>query len=69
MRILVVEDEKELSNSICTYLKNDKYICEAVYDYNEAVLKIHKSDYDCILLDITLPFGNGFEILKILKKI
>ncbi len=69
MRILVVEDEKELSNSICTYLKNDKYICEAVYNYNEAVFKIHKSDYDCILLDITLPFGNGFEILKILKEI
>jgi len=69
MRILVVEDEKELSNSICSYLKNDKFICEAVYDYYEAIQKLDKKEYGCVILDITLPSGNGLDILKKMKDI
>ncbi len=69
MKILVIEDEKELSNSICSYLKNDKFICDAVYDYYDAINQIEKYDYACILLDISLPMGNGLEILKRLKEI
>ncbi len=67
MKVLIIEDEKELSDSIATYLKSEDYICEVAGDYNKALDKIEVYDYDCILLDITLPGGNGLNILKELK--
>ena len=69
MKILVIEDEHELSKSICAYLKSDHFICEASYDYQDAMRKIHESAYACILLDITLPNGNGLHILSELKRL
>lgn len=67
MKILIVEDEEELSKNIATYLKQENYICDLAYDYKSALNKIYEFDYDCILLDITLPDGNGLNILKDLK--
>ncbi|MEO8762737.1 MAG: response regulator transcription factor [Ginsengibacter sp.] len=67
MKILIVEDEKELSDSIATYLKSENYICEMAPDLAKAMEKIEMYEYDCILLDITLPGGSGLEILKELK--
>lgn len=67
MKILIVEDEEELSKNIATYLKQESYICDLAYDYKSALDKIYEFDYDCILLDITLPDGNGLNILKDLK--
>ena len=67
MKILIIEDEKELSDSIATYLKSENYICETAGDFIKAIEKTELYDYDCILLDITLPGGNGLEILKELK--
>ncbi|MBS1744873.1 MAG: response regulator transcription factor [Bacteroidetes bacterium] len=67
MKILIVEDEKELSESIYTYLSSQDYICETATDYAAAVDKIEFSEYDCILLDINLPGGNGLKILELLK--
>lgn len=67
MKILIVEDEEELSKNIATYLKQENYICDLAYDYKSALDKIYEFDYDCILLDITLPDGNGLNILKDLK--
>ena len=67
MKILIIEDEKELSESIATYLKGENYICEIAVDFNKAIEKTELYDYDCILLDITLPGGNGLEILRELK--
>jgi len=67
MKVLIIEDEKELSDSICTYLNNENFICEAAYDFNTASEKIHLYDYACIILDITIPYGNGLDILKELK--
>lgn len=67
MKILVVEDEKELSKSIVAYLKEESYICETAMDYNAAIQKIELYEYDCILLDINLPDGNGLHLLKHLK--
>src|SRR5665647_616969 len=69
MKILVIEDEIELSNSICSYLKKDNFICEPSYDFDDAMHKISENDYDCILLDITLPKGNGLNILRELKEL
>ena len=67
MKILIIEDEKELSESIATYLKSEDYVCEIASDFNKALAKIDVYDYDCILLDITIPGGSGLEILKELK--
>ncbi|MEP7107038.1 MAG: response regulator transcription factor [Ferruginibacter sp.] len=67
MKILIIEDEKVLSESIATYLKGELYVCETAPDYETALKKTECYDYDCILLDITLPGGSGLEILKELK--
>ena len=67
MKILIIEDEKELRESISDYLKSEDYICEVAYDFESAIEKTESYQYDCILLDITLPGGNGLDILKELK--
>lgn len=68
MKVLIIEDEKALSDSICTYLDNENFICETAYDYHSAIEKISLYDYTCIILDISLPGGSGLSILKDLKK-
>ena len=67
MKILIVEDEKALSDGIVTYLKSQDYICEIAADFFSALEKTALYDYDCILLDLTLPGGNGLSILKELR--
>ena len=69
MKILIIEDEKALSESITAYLKSEDYLCEVAADYEKALDKITLFDYDCILLDITLPGGSGLELLKELKSL
>lgn len=68
MKILLIEDEDQLSKSILEYLKNEKYSCEVAKNYSTAIEKLESFDYDCILLDITLPDGNGLDLLKFLKE-
>ncbi len=68
MKILIVEDERELAKSIVQYLRQESYVCEVAYTSSEAEEKIMLHEYDCILLDITLPDGNGLKILEKLKK-
>ncbi|MEO8819286.1 MAG: response regulator transcription factor [Ginsengibacter sp.] len=68
MRILIIEDEKALSESINEYLSVHEYTCEMAEDYHSAVMKIEYNTYDCILLDITLPGGNGLKILEHIKE-
>lgn len=67
MKILIIEDEEELSKSIVSYLKDEDYLCETARDYNSAIRKIEEYEYDCILLDIMLPGGSGLNLLKHLK--
>src|SRR5689334_4741841 len=67
MKILVIEDEKELAQSIGTYLSDENYLCEFAYTSGEALEKIYYYDYDCILLDLMLPGGSGIELLRELK--
>ena len=68
MKILIVEDEHKLSDSIVTYLKSEKYLCEQAFDYNEALEKVRGYDYDCVLLDLMLPGGSGLDILRDTKR-
>jgi DNA-binding response OmpR family regulator len=67
MKILIIEDEKLLSDSISAYLKQENFTCEMADDYMSALDKVELFDYDCILLDINLPGGNGLDILRELK--
>ncbi len=67
MKLLIVEDEVALRQSLIEYLSASNYLCEAVGNFNEAVEKIELYDYDCIILDIMLPGGSGLQILQYLK--
>lgn len=67
MRILIVEDEKELSRSMVKYLQQENYLCDTAYSFVEAMNKVETYEYDCILLDISLPDGNGLKVLEALK--
>lgn len=69
MKILVVEDEKELRQIIAESLAKENYVVETADSFIEASEKISLYEYDCILLDIMLPGGNGLELLKELKQI
>lgn len=69
MKILLIEDEQELANSIQNYLIGNDFMCEYASDTKTAVDKISNYEYDCILLDLMLPDGNGFQILKELKRL
>jgi DNA-binding response OmpR family regulator len=67
MKILIIEDEKELAQNIADYLSAESYLCEFAATYGQALEKINLYQYDCILLDLMLPGGNGLQILQILK--
>ncbi len=69
MKILVIEDESEISSAIKGYLSSNGIQCETAFDVTEALYKISVYEYECILLDLMLPDGDGFEILKELKQL
>lgn len=68
MKLLLIEDGKQLASSIIEYLKQEGYHCEVATTLEEATEKIMLHEYDCILLDITLPDGNGLTLLEHVKK-
>jgi DNA-binding response OmpR family regulator len=68
MKLLIIEDEEGLRESIEEYFTEAGNICETAASYPAAMAKVELYRYDCILLDITLPGGNGISILKKLKE-
>lgn len=68
MRILLAEDEKELSNALVAILKHNNYSVDAVYDGAEALDFGLSANYDGIILDIMMPKMNGLEVLENLRK-
>lgn len=68
MKMLIVEDEADLVSAFMAYAQKEKYQADVAMNYKEAAEKIGMYDYDCIMLDINLPDGNGLELLKELKK-
>lgn len=68
MKILIIEDERKLSDSIVSYLSGEKYLCEQAFSFDEARMKVNVYDYDCVLLDLMLPGGNGLDILRDIRK-
>ncbi|HEV7346913.1 response regulator transcription factor [Telluribacter sp.] len=67
MKLLIVEDNQELSRNIYQYLLREGYICEVSYSVQEAEDKLLCFPYDCIVLDVMLPDGNGLDLLKFLR--
>lgn len=68
MKILVVEDENALRDMVCESLQKEMYRVESAPDFKTALSKIQEYDYDCVLLDVMLPDGNGLDILAELKR-
>jgi len=68
MKILIIEDEPELAKSIADYLASENYLCEFATSFHEALEKVTTYEYNCILLDLMLPGGDGMSILEELKK-
>lgn len=65
---MIIEDEEELATSIAGYLESEDYQCELAFSYQKALDKITSFSYDCILLDLMLPGGDGMKLLKEIKK-
>src|ERR1044071_8521195 len=68
MKILIIEDEPAMRDSMVQSLKQEQYVVETAKDYSQALEKLDIYEYDCVLLDINLPGGNGLAILEDLKK-
>lgn len=69
MKILIIEDEVAIANGIIDYLQSNDILCEYTSNIKLALDKIFNYDYDCILVDLNLPDGDGFTIIKELKKL
>lgn len=64
MRVLLAEDEKELSNALAVILKHNNYSVDAVYDGQEAYEYIINGNYDIVILDIMMPKMDGISVLE-----
>lgn len=69
MKLLLIEDEKELVRSILDYIKDEGYVCACSYNFPDASKKINDYEYDCAIVDLTLPGGNGLALIEQLKNV
>lgn len=67
MKLLLIEDEPALSETIEKYFTGDGGLCEVCTNVSSAIEKISLYEYDCILLDIGLPDGDGFAVMEYLQ--
>ena len=68
MRLLLVEDERELSNALVAILTRNNYSVDAVYDGEDALYYLETENYDAVILDIMIPKIDGIEVLKTIRK-
>jgi DNA-binding response OmpR family regulator len=68
MKILLIEDEKELCDSIRDFLIAEGYICECATTFFQAEDLINSYTYDCVILDLMLPGGSGLDLIPEIKK-
>ena len=67
MKLLIIEDERKLSDSNVTYLSAERYLCEQAFTFDDAMSMLDLYEYDCVLLDLMLPGGNGLDILRAIR--
>lgn len=63
MKILIIEDEQGLRETVQAFLEREHFLVETAADYASGIDKIANYDYDCVLLDIMLPGGSGMKLL------
>lgn len=68
MKILIIEDELEIAESVSSFLMNEKLITEHASNLDQALEKVSIFEYDCIILDLSLPDGSGLDVIRFLKK-
>ncbi len=68
MKLLLIEDEKDLGEVMMSSLTREGYVCEWITKMSDAKEKVSLYSYDCILVDIGLPDGNGLEVIQEIKK-
>ena len=68
MKLLFVEDDRDLLKSMLFYFSEFGYNCEKAKTLKDALDKVSIYQYDCIVLDLSLPDGNGIEVLKQVKQ-
>jgi DNA-binding response OmpR family regulator len=69
MKLLLIEDEKDLAQEIEIFTRQKGYVCECAYSFQGAWQKINVYEYDCIVVDITLPGGSGLDIVTKIKEL
>ncbi len=69
MKLLIVEDDADIQESIVAYLQPEGYVCEQAFDLKSAKDKISMFSYDCVLIDINLPDGSGLQLIQHLKQL
>lgn len=67
MKLLLCEDEKELSNALRAILRHNNYTVDAVYNGEDALAYAEADQYDGIILDLMMPKMNGLEVLSTLR--
>jgi DNA-binding response OmpR family regulator len=67
MKLLLAEDERELSKALCRVLSKNGYLVDPVYNGQEALDYLQSPDYDALILDIMMPVKDGFDVLKTLR--
>ena len=68
MKILIVEDDTALQNAMVTYLSRESFVCDSAFDFTGGLEKITANNYECILVDIGLPFGIGMSLVQEAQK-
>ncbi len=68
MKLLLIEDEPDLLQLMERYLKKEGYLCEQATNFREGYLKINNFEYDCAIIDLNLPGGDGLKLVKILRE-
>ncbi|MCO6476374.1 MAG: response regulator transcription factor [Phaeodactylibacter sp.] len=68
MKILIVEDAQHLLTKMLRYFKREGYVCEQANTYQEGVRKLNNYDYDCVLINLGLPDGDGLRLVRMLRE-
>jgi len=68
MKILIIEDEKDLVDTLKNYLGSEGFLCETATSWFEAEDSLSVYNYDIIILDLTLPGGDGLDLIKLIKE-
>ena len=66
-KILVVDDEENISKFICKSLKKEGHSVLSAYDYDSAINRINRSSVDLIISDVMMPYSGGFDIVDYIK--